>query len=161
MKITELKNRINLKTLNFVLLAIATAGIYTYIYLFKTNTDMEDILEQKILDQSVIIIAIALYGWGDFFVVVGPEVLGFILQISGFIIVLVWAFKSRKAIQNVMLHDHKIDYKMNTFYTFIFNIYYINYCINELEEEVEKSKVLSDNDLPPKTEPVKDNEISS
>ena len=143
MKIAELKNRTNTNTLNFILLAFATVGIYPLVWLFKTNADMEDILEQRILDQNVVIIIIAFFGWGRVFNMFELEI-GDWLVFFGLLIIWVWVFKARKAIQNVMLHDHKIDYKMNIFYTFFFTIYYINYCINELEEEVVKSKVLSD-----------------
>ncbi|WP_272925912.1 hypothetical protein, partial [Vibrio sp. V27_P1S3P104] len=72
------------------------------------------------------------------------EVLGGLLSIISSIFYIVWAFKAKKALQKMMLNDHKIDYSMNSFYTFFFNIYYINFCINELAEEVEKSNLLSE-----------------
>ncbi len=51
------------------------------------------------------------------------------------IIYFVWSVKDRKLIQNTLFDEYKIKYKMNYFYIFIFNQYYINYCINELADK--------------------------
>lgn len=145
MKVSILKEKINTKTLNFVLLSIVTLGIFNVMWLFKNNNQIEEILEEKILDHRVIIVLAAVIGWSSIFSSEPDlEVLGGILSILSSVFYIVWAFKSKKALQKLMLNEHKIDYKMNSFYTFFFNVYYINFCINELEEEVEKSNVLSE-----------------
>ncbi|MGC9421827.1 MULTISPECIES: DUF4234 domain-containing protein [Vibrio] len=145
MKANLLKNKVNTKTLNFVLLSIVTLGIFNIMWLFKNNSVIEDTLEQKILDHRIIIVLAALIGWSSVFSSTPDlEVLGGLLSIISSIFYIVWAFKAKKALQKMMLNDHKIDYSMNSFYTFFFNIYYINFCINELAEEVEKSNLLSE-----------------
>ena len=53
----------------------------------------------------------------------------------------VWAFKARKALQQVALVEHQQVYKMNVIYTFLFTLYYINYCINDLPKQLEKQKL--------------------
>lgn len=145
MKANLLKSKVNTKTLNFVLLSIVTLGIYNVMWLFKNNNVIEETLEDKIFDYRIIIVLAALIGWSSVFSA-EPDLaaVGGLLSILSGIFYIVWAFKAKKSIQKMMLNDHKIDYSMNSFYTFFFNIYYINFCINELEDEVEKSNVLSE-----------------
>lgn len=145
MKTNKLKEKVNTKTLNFVLLSIVTLGIFNIMWLFKNNNIIEDVLGEKILDNRVIIVLATIIGWSsalssepDLAVITG------LLSIASGIFYIVWAFKAKKALQKMMLNDHKIDYTMNSFYTFFFNVYYINFCINELEDEVAKSNVLSE-----------------
>ena len=66
-----------------------------------------------------------------------------ILSIAGGIMYIVWAFRARKALQEYALNEHKTDLRMNRFYTFLFNVYYINYCINDLPEDQRKQQRLS------------------
>ncbi|GAD80806.1 DUF4234 domain-containing protein [Vibrio ezurae] len=144
MKANILKSKVNTKTLTLVLLSVLTLGVYNAMWLFKNNSVIEDILEDKIFDYKIIIVLAAMIGWSSF---LSSETdfstLASLLSLLSGIVYIVWAFKAKKSIQKMMLNDHKIDYSMNSFYTFLFNIYYINFCINELEEEIEKSKVLS------------------
>ncbi|ASA54887.1 DUF4234 domain-containing protein [Vibrio gazogenes] len=145
MKANLLKNKVNTKTSNFVLLSIATLGIYNVMWLFKNNSVMEEILEDKFFDYRILIVLAAFIGWSSA-LSAEPEVsaLGGLLSILSCIFYVAWAFKAKKAIQKMMLNNYKIDYSMNSFYTLFFNVYYINFCINELEDEVEKSNVLSE-----------------
>lgn len=144
MKANLLKSKVNTKTLNFVLLSIATYGVYNVMWLFKNNSVMEETLEDKIFDYRIILVIAALIGWSAAFSI-QPDLALFstLLSIAAGILYIVWAFKAKKSIQKMMLNDHKIDYSMNPLYTLFFTIFYINYCINELEDEVEKSNVLS------------------
>ncbi|ATI48764.1 hypothetical protein CO725_13700 [Vibrio parahaemolyticus] len=145
MKTNKLKAKVNTKTLNFVLLSIVTLGIFNIMWLFKNNNIIEDILEEKIFDNRIIIVLATIIGWSSVFSS-EPDlvVISGLLSFTSGIFYIVWAFKAKKALQKMMLNDHKIDYTMNSFYTFFFNVYYINFCINELEDEVAKSNVLSE-----------------
>ena len=55
---------------------------------------------------------------------------------------LVWAFKAKKSLQAYALNEFKFELKMNPFYTFIFNIYYIVYCINDMGAELQKHNII-------------------
>nr|RAZ61589.1 hypothetical protein DP202_26270 [Enterobacter cloacae] len=56
--------------------------------------------------------------------------------------VIVWAFKAKTALQAYALNEFKFELKMNPFYTFIFSIYYIVYCINDMESELQKHNII-------------------
>ncbi len=64
-----------------------------------------------------------------------------ILAIALGVLYIVWAFRAKKALQEYALTEYKIDLKMNGFYTFIFNIYYINSCINDLPEAQRRQQI--------------------
>lgn len=68
--------------------------------------------------------------------------IGSLLSLAGAVLYIVWAFRARAALQEYALNEHKIDLRMNGFYTFIFNVYYINYCINDLPEALRKQQIL-------------------
>ena len=70
------------------------------------------------------------------------QVLGIILTVGIFVLYEIWAFKTREALQKYALNEHKIDLRMNAFYTFFMTVYYINYCINDLPEEQRKQQIL-------------------
>ena len=65
------------------------------------------------------------------------------LTIASWVLYIVWSFKAKAALQEYALNEHKIDLRMNAFYTFIFTIYYINYCVNDLPEAKRKQEILS------------------
>ncbi len=145
MKANILKSKVRTNTFSLVLLSLLTLGIYNAMWLFKNNSVIEDILEDKVLDHKFIIVLAALMGWSSFLSAETDfATVGALLSMLSGVVYIIWAFKAKRLIQNMMLNDYKIDYSMNSIYTFFFNIYYINYCINELEEDIKKSKVLSD-----------------
>ena len=63
-----------------------------------------------------------------------PNVIALLLSIAFNVLFIVWAFKAKSALQEYASNEHQIDLNMNGFYTFLFSIYYINYCINEITE---------------------------
>jgi hypothetical protein len=63
-----------------------------------------------------------------------------ILPIIYSILLIIWALKIKKAMLSYAINEYKVNYSMNTFYTVIFNLYYINYCIDDLNNIVEKEK---------------------
>lgn len=144
--INELKDQINTKTMNFVLLTIVTVGIYPIIWLFNNYKVIDKVTASTTANDTFIIwIAIciglsgALSGTGEVIL----DILSLILTIASSVLYIVWAFRAKKALQEYALNTHKIDLKMNGFYTFLFTIYYINYCINDLSEEQRKYSVLN------------------
>lgn len=145
--ITELKDAINIKTLHFVLLSIATIGIYPILWMYRNTPVLESITKNKIFNDAFIIWIAVCAGVGDVLTGTGEEVLDIIallFTIGLSVLYIVWAFKAKSALQNYALNEHKIDLRMNAFYTFLFTVYYINYCINDLPESKRKQEILSD-----------------
>ena len=142
--IEEMKDEINSKTMNLVLLVTATGGIYLILWLWRNCRIIEKITNCKIADDVFLIWIAVCYGLAKTFIGLSVQlnILGSILSIAGGILCMVWSFKAKKAIQEYALNEHKIDLRMNAFYTIIFNVYYINYCINDLPEAKRKQDIL-------------------
>jgi hypothetical protein len=144
--INEIKDQINTKTMNLVLLTIATAGIYPIIWLFNNYKVIDKATGSTTATDAFVIWIAVCAGLGGAFAGNGEkimDVLSGILTIASSVLYIVWAFRARKSLQEYALTTHKVDLKMNGFYTFLFNVYYINYCINDLPEEQRKYNVLN------------------
>ncbi|ELM6650685.1 DUF4234 domain-containing protein [Vibrio vulnificus] len=144
--ITELKDVVDTKTLNLVLLTVATGGIYPILWMYKNCSILESVTKKKITDSVFIIWVAVCVGLGSSLAGTGDEVLEIIaglFSIGSWVLYIVWAFRAKAALQEYALNEHKIDLRMNAFYTFLFTVYYINYCINDLPEAKRKQDVLS------------------
>lgn len=144
--ITDLKDQIETKSVDLILLTIATAGIYPILWLYNNYQVIDKITKTRTADNIFVIWIAVCVGLGGALSGTGEEVLGIIggiLSIASGILYIVWAFRARKALQEYALNEHKIDLRMNGFYTFLFNVYYINYCINDLPEAQRKQQILS------------------
>ncbi|MCD9465507.1 hypothetical protein CJF25_21595 [Photobacterium phosphoreum] len=144
--ILALKNKINTKTLNLILLTIATAGIYQLLWLYRNQSIIGDITKSKVTDDTFIIWIAVCAGLGGAFSNGDAEfilILSVLLSIASTVLYVIWAFKARKSLQNYALHEFRFKFKMNVFYTIFFNIYYINYCINDLPDAFEKQQILN------------------
>ncbi|MFL1527055.1 hypothetical protein [Pseudomonas sp. O230] len=143
--INELKDKIDTKTWNLVLLSIATAGIYLILWLYKNSKVISDTTKVRLVDDVYIIWIAVCVGLSGTFSNLNNVALDFtsaVLGLAGGVLYIVWAFKAKKALTEYALSEHKIDLRMNAFYTFLFNVYYINYCINDLPEEQRKQQIL-------------------
>jgi hypothetical protein len=138
--ITELKDNINIKTINLVLLSMVTFGIYNILWLNDNYKIIDKVTKIKTADNNFIIWLATCIGLSGLFFDMADlefpffEIIGNILWVAFEVLYIVWAFRAKKALQEYALNNYKIDLKMNTFYVFLFNILYINYCINELAE---------------------------
>lgn len=133
--IAALKKDVNLKTWQLLLLTLATIGVYNLIWLFSTTSKIQRHTSIKVVSQSFLIVMTLCFAWtGVFSESAYPVVALLSLFISLTLLTLyeVWAFKARKALQQFALETHQVELKMNRFYTFLFTLYYINYCINDL-----------------------------
>lgn len=136
-KITELKDNINIKTINLVLLSIATFGIYNILWLNDNYKIIDKVTKIKTADSNFIIWLAVCWGLSEFFTGLDEPILDLIsifLALAYIILELVWVFRVKNALQEYAFNNYKIDLNMNVFYAFLFNIFYINYCINELAE---------------------------
>lgn len=144
--ITALKDQINTKTVNLVLLTVATAGIYPILWLDRNLPVLDKITGLKTADRIYIVWLAVCAGLSGAFTTSGGgtmDAIGYLLTIATSVLYIVWAFRARKALQEYALNEHRIDLRMNGFYTFIFHIYYINYCINDLPEMQRKQQILA------------------
>lgn len=145
-EITALKDKINTKTLNLVLLSIATGGIFPLLWLYKHCPEIEDITGRAISDKTYIIWIAVCVGVSAMLAGTGEtvfDVISTLISLASAVLYIVWAFKAKNMLQEYALHEHKVDLRMNGFYTFVFNVYYINYCINDLPEAQRKQQILS------------------
>lgn len=146
LNINELKDQVDTKTINLVLLSLATAGIYPILWLYNNYKVIDKATSSTTANDTYIIWIAVCVGIGGAFSGLGEDVmdvLSGILSIASAALYIVWAFRAKKALQEYVLNTHKIDFKMNSFYTFVFNIYYINYCINDLPEAKRKHDVIN------------------
>lgn len=154
MSITDLRDAVNTKTVNLVLLTIATGGIYPALWMYRYSPVIASIIRNKFADDAFIIWLAVCSGLGQVLTYSSDESLETIaslLTIAGAATYIIWSFKARTLLQEYALHEHKIDLHMNRFYTFMFGIYYINYCINDLPAAKRKQDILSGNQ-PTKTQ---------
>ncbi len=143
--INELKDKINTKTLSMVLLSAATLGLYLLLWLVRTNQKISETTKIKLVDNTYIIWLAVCLGWSGALSNVGEalfDALSGILIVAANALYIVWAFKAKNALSEYALSEHKIDLRMNAFYTFFLNVFYINYCINDLPEEQRKQQIL-------------------
>ena len=144
--ISTLKNKINTKTINFLLLSFVTAGIYPLLWLYRNQSIISEVTKSKITDDIFIIWIAVCGGLGGALSKIDTDlilVLSGLLSIASTVLYIVWTFKTRKALQNYALNEFRFEYKMNIFYTIFLNIYYINYCINDLPDELQKQQILN------------------
>ena len=144
--ITELKDQINTKTINLVLLTLATGGIYPILWLYENYKIIDKKTKIRTADDTYVIWIAVCVGLSGVFGGAGNEimdVISWILDIASGVLYIVWAFRAKKALQEYALNEHKIDLRMNGFYTFLFTIYYINYCINDLPEVQRKQQIIT------------------
>jgi hypothetical protein len=142
--ITELKDQISTKTVNLVMLSIATAGIYPILWISENHKIIDKITKTRTADDTYIIWLAVCAGLSTTFGGTGEgsmAMISGILAIALGVLYIVWAFRAKKALQEYALTEYKIDLKMNGFYTFIFNIYYINSCINDLPEAQRRQQI--------------------
>lgn len=143
--INELKDKVDTKTLIMFLLSLATAGIYLILWLYKNNKTISETTKVRLVDDNYIIWIAVCVGLGGAFANLGDvlfDSLSGICTIASAVLYIVWGFKAKLALSEYALSEHKVDLRMNAFYTFLFNVYYINYCINDLPEEQRKQQIL-------------------
>ena len=130
-------------------LTIATVGIYPIIWLFNNYKIIDKVTNSTTATDTYVIWIAVCVGLSSAFAGTGEEimdVLSGVLTIASSVLYIVWAFRAKKSLQEYALNIHKIDLRMNGFYTFFFNIYYINFCINNLPEEQRKYSILNTQD---------------
>jgi len=154
--ISELKDKINTKTLHFVLLSLVTYGIYTVLWLYKNYRLIDTTTKIKTANDNFILWIAICFGLSlwvhelpgifadvDFFYGRFYDVTSIILSFITEAFYILWAFKAKTALEEYALNDYKLDLKLNPVYLLIFNTFYINYCINDLPDVQRKQQIIS------------------
>ncbi|CAM3604535.1 hypothetical protein CCOS865_00433 [Pseudomonas reidholzensis] len=134
---SELMNKVDRKTLHLVLLCAVTGGLYLLIWLYKTNQHLLEATGQRLCSETYIIWICVCAGLGGALVSdedVYVAGLGGLLSIASWVLYIIWSFNARTLLVSYAHSKGQTHFSMNAFYTFLFNLYYINYCINELGE---------------------------
>ncbi|NJB68284.1 hypothetical protein GGQ74_001957 [Desulfobaculum xiamenense] len=147
-EIHTLKNEVATKTWNLVLLAAATGGIFPIMWLYRKAPIINKITKiTGVNDLLIIWIAVCAGLCGVFSSDPTNELMigiSGLLGLGNFVLYITAAFKMKTQIQEYALHELKLDLPMNRFYTCIFNIFYINYCINDMENVYRKHQIMSE-----------------
>lgn len=144
--VSELKDRINTKTWTLVLLTLATVGIYPILWLWRHGPAIEQTTSRSLGGDLFLVWIAVCAGWSGASAGSGEvalDVISLMISIALAVLYIVWAFQARSALQQYALNVHGVDLRMNGFYTFLFTVYYINYCINDLPEAKRKQEILS------------------
>lgn len=158
MKISDLKTEIgHFKTLNMVLLAIVTAGGYFILWLTERYKIFNRIAGKEIVSRNFIIWVAALMGLSIYLDIAATEAEGLqalssLVDLAWGIMLIVMSFKTAEAMELYFAKNFQAQVKFNKFYLIIFNIYYINYMINALDDIERKHEMLTGNKP---TEPTK------
>ncbi len=134
----ELAERVNLKTGKLLLLAMATAGVYLFVYMFDVMREFKSVTGKTISSKATVIWFAACSSWSGAFTgsgIEGFDIVAGILVIVAAGFYFAWVFAARSALQSFAACEHQITLKMNVFYTIFFGQYYINYCINDLDTQ--------------------------
>lgn len=149
--VNTLKDSINTKVLNFVLLSIATGGIYPMMWLYLNQKKLTEEMKSNFVanDYPLWLAVVTGFGWllTDFSYALSDtetvlDHIATLLSVASTVMIIVWSFKAKTALQAYVLNEFKFELKMNSFYTFIFSIYYIVYCINDMESELQKHNII-------------------
>ncbi|AUT95585.1 TPA: DUF4234 domain-containing protein [Citrobacter freundii] len=159
--ITTLSQRLNTRTLHFVLLTLVTCGVWPLLWLYKKQDIISDTTGYPVYGKLFIIWLAVCYGLGhQLATAVSSDVYGYdptsdtLLTLSGLlslacgVMYVVWAFKARTALRHYTLNTFRFDLKMNAFYTVIFNIFYITYCVNDMQQALAKHQIIHGNTAP-------------
>lgn len=162
--ITSLKNRLNTSTWHLVLLSLVTNGIYSLMWLYKHQDTIMQETGQRFSSRTLIIwmaicagVSVLLrltfpvqtdgydYGYSDNNAADVMQGVAMLISLAWCVLTIVWAFKARAALRQYALTTFRFDLRMNAFYTVIFNVFYIMYCINDLPQALAKHQIIYGN----------------
>lgn len=159
--INTLSQRLNTRTLHFVLLSMTTCGVWPLLWLYKKQDIISETTGYPLYGNLFIIWLTVCFGLSrQLGAMAAPDPYGYdstgdiLLALSGLLSVasaamyVVWAFKARTALRHYALNAFRFDLKMNAFYTMLFNVFYITYCINDMQQALAKHQIIHGNTAP-------------
>lgn len=140
----DIKVKNNLGTGKFVLFDALTLRIFQIDRIEKTTDLIFEFSEKKIAGDGFVLSLKILLGWYLFLVLCNGflGIIGNLIGVLYFGLAIYWSFEAKKEIENYVVKNYRINYKLNGLYTFFLNVYYINYCLNDIHDEVSKSEYL-------------------
>lgn len=153
--ISLLSQRLATPTLNFVLLSIVTFGVWPLLWLYKKQEIISETTGYPLYGNLFIIWLTVCFGVGrQMAAMASPDLAGYdptsdtllglsaVLSLACAVMYVVWAFKARTALRHYALNTFRFDLKMNAFYTVLFNVFYITYCINDMPQALAKHRII-------------------
>ncbi|MGK16404.1 hypothetical protein D9F53_17530 [Escherichia coli] len=144
-----------------VLLGAATYGVYPLMWLYKYQDTIMDETRQRFSSSAMIIWMAVCLGISAMLKMAFPvqideygDVYGYsrgaetmygiatLVSLVWIILTIIWAFRARAALQQYALTQFRFELKMNPVWTFLFHIFYINYCINAMPESLAKHRII-------------------
>lgn len=142
----DLKDSLATSTGKLVLLTLATAGLYPIIWVTLATRQIQSVTQKAVVGTAFPIAMTAAFGWAAILSSARDRDISEFasgLSLGVAVLYIVWAFKAKKVIEEYAVTQHRVDPKMNSFYTFFLNVFYICYCINDLPNEQRKQQTLS------------------
>ncbi|BFT61482.1 DUF4234 domain-containing protein [Pseudomonas moorei] len=139
--ISTLKEKINTKTFHLFLLSLVTWGLYSYIWLYKTSTAIEEVTRIKVMSTSFLVGYLTFISMGAFLVpLVAPFAhwLTVFWSVAIWLITVNWCFRVRTALRTYALTEHNFAPRINRIFSVLFTFYHVNYCINALASDKQK-----------------------
>lgn len=165
--ISTLSQRLATPTLHFVLLSIATFGVWPLLWLYKKQDIISETTGMPGYGNLFIIWLAVCFGVGrQLAAMASPDLAGYdptsdtllglsaVLSLACAVMYIVWAFKARAALRHYALNTFHFDLKMNAFYTVLLNVFYVTYCINDMPQALAKHRIIhqqaqASSDTPP------------
>ncbi len=144
--IADLKDAIACKTLTMALLTVATAGLYPLLWLYRNYRVIDEVTHVKTATDTFIIWIAVCIGIGGMMMRSEDDTsvgFGLLISLVSNILYIVWAFKAKSALEEYALREYKVDLRMNAFYTFALNVFYINFTINSLPDALRRQQILA------------------
>ena len=162
--INTLSQRLNTRTLHFVLLSLVTGGVWPLLWLYKKQDIISEVTGYPLYGNLFIIWLAVCFGLShQLSIMVVPDPYGYdstgdillvlsgLLSIASGVMHVIWAFKARTALRHYVLNTFRFDLKMNAFYTVIFSVFYITYCINDMHQALAKHQIINGTTTAPAT----------
>lgn len=153
MKISNLKEEFGEKTIYFLLLNLVTGGSYSYIWLIERYKIFNELFGKNVVSRKKILYLASLwgmYGLLHTFSLISKGGFSYMFSLVGLLICICWivemmmlGLKLGKELDIYYVKTFKVDLRINKFYLITFNLFYINYCINELDEIERKHNYLT------------------
>ena len=153
--ISTLSQRLATPTLHFVLLSIVTFGVWPLLWLYKKQEIISETTGYPLYGNLFIIWLAVCFGVGrQMAAMASPDLAGYdptsdtllglsaVLSFACAVMYIVWAFKARTALRHYALTTFHFDLKMNAFYTVVFNVFYITWCINDMPQALAKHRII-------------------
>ena len=152
MSIRDLKSEIGESTGKMVALGILTFGVYYFIWLIERYNVFNRLSSHKIIDRNLIVAAAIVMGIGNYMSLIsemGTAVMAIenMCNIGWAVLFIAMAFKMARVLEDHIRGELQVAKHFNSFYLVIFNIFYINYIIQHLDEIEQESGIRDGNNL--------------